>query len=114
MRKLFKDLMAMDGVKGVMLFMPSGELVYKEFRIGGRSVSNQDWFALVNSVGEMQEAELVFEKGRIYSRRTAEGILVVVMGLIAPSAMIRLNSEILLRNYKSLRARKRSKSIFRI
>jgi hypothetical protein len=115
MRELFKNLTAMDGVKGVLLFLPSGELVYKEFSIGGRgSVSSQDWFALVKSMGEMQDADLVFQKGRIYSRRTGDGILVVVMGLIAPSAMIRLSCDIILRNFKIHRAPKSLKRFFRI
>jgi hypothetical protein len=114
MRELFKDLVATDGVKGALLFMPSGKLVYEEFRIGGRgSASSRDWFALAESMGEMQDADLVFEKGRIYLRRTAEGILVVIMGLIAPTAMVRLNCDILLRNFKAHRGPKSFKRFFR-
>ena len=87
MREVFKDLLAVDGVRGAMFFSPSGERVFEEFNIGGgEPVPAGDWYALAASLGRVREAELVFEKGRLYVRRTAEGVLVVVMGLIAPCA----------------------------
>jgi hypothetical protein len=114
-RELFKELVAMDGVKGVLLFMPSGELVFKEFTIGGcQSVSCKEWFALVTSIGNTQEADLLFEKGRLYTRRTADGVMVVMMGLIAPCAMIRLNCDVLLRNLKAHPAPRGLRRFFRL
>jgi hypothetical protein len=105
MRKVFKDLLAVDGVKGALFFSPSGERVFEEFNTGGDGpVPAGGWYALVVSLGRMREAELVFEKGRLYLRRTAEGVLVVVMGLIAPSAVIRLNCDILLPVLKEQRS----------
>jgi hypothetical protein len=104
MREVFKDLLAVDGVKGALFFSPAGEREFEEFNIGGgEPVPAGDWYALAASLGRVREAELVFERGRLYVRRTAEGVLVVVMGLIAPCAVIRLNCDILLPALKEQR-----------
>jgi hypothetical protein len=114
MRGVFKDLLAVDGVKGVLFFSPSGERVFEEFNLGGDGpVPAGDWYALAASLGRVREAELVFEKGRLYLRRTAEGVLVVVMGLIAPSAVIRLNCDILLPALKEQRSAKGLRRFFK-
>ncbi len=114
MREVFKDLLAVDGVRGVVFFTPSGERVFEEFIIGGSEpAAVSDWYALVASLGKAREADLVFERGRVYVRRTADGVLVVVMGLIAPCAVIRLNCDILLPALKELRSTKGIKRFFR-
>lgn len=114
MREVFKDLLAVDGVKGALFFSPAGECVFEEFNIEGRELAPaEDWYALAASLGRMREAELVFEKGRLYIRRTPEGILVVVMGLIAPSAVIRLNCDILLPALKEQRSVKGIRRLFK-
>jgi hypothetical protein len=60
----------------------------------------RDWQALLASLGLTREADLIFEKGRIYIRKADEGMLVVTMGRIAPAAMIRLNCDILVSEFK--------------
>jgi hypothetical protein len=111
MRDLFQDLLAIDGVKGVVFFSLSGQPVFEEFTVGGSGAANAgDWLSLAKSLGKAQEAELVFEKGRLYVRRGAEGFLVVVMGLMGPTGMVRLTSDILLsglREPKPVRGLKR-------
>jgi hypothetical protein len=97
MREHLEKLLTVEGVKGVMLFRSSGEQVFDEFKTGGgEAVAAAGWFELVASLGEVREAELVFERGRVYVRRAADAVLVVVMGLIAPSAVVRLHCETLL------------------
>jgi len=114
MREVFKDLLAVEGVRGVVFFTPSGERVFEEFIIGGSEpAAVSDWYALVASLGKAREADLVFERGRVYVRRTADGVLVVVMGLIAPCAVIRLNCDILLPALKELRSTKGIKRFFK-
>ena len=114
MREVFKDLLAVDGVRGVVFFTPSGERVFEEFIIGGAEpAAVSDWYALVASLGKAREADLVFERGRVYVRRTADGVLVVVMGLIAPCAVIRLNCDILLPALKEQRSTKGIKRFFK-
>jgi hypothetical protein len=108
MREVFKDLLAVDGVRGVVFFTPSGERVFEEFIIGGSEpAAVSDWYALVASLGKAREADLVFERGRVYVRRTADGVL------IAPCAVIRLNCDILLPALKEQRSTKGIKRFFK-
>jgi len=101
MRGLFDDLLRIDGVKAVMFFTLSGQPVFEEFTMGRtNAASASDWFALAACLGKAKETELVFEKGRIYVRRSAKGILLVTMGLIAPTGMVRLISDILFSRLK--------------
>lgn len=113
MRSQFQDLLKIDGVKGVVYFTLAGQRVFEEFTLGRNATATanaSDWFALVLCLGKARESELVFEKGRLYIRRSAEGILLVVMGLIAPTGMVRLTSDILL---SGLREQKPARGIRR-
>ncbi len=97
MRELFNDILGTDGVTGIMLFTAKGELLFKEFLTAVKEApEQQDWRFFIESLEGMRETDLVFEKGRIYIRKTEIGYLVVLMALYVPIAMIRLNCDILL------------------
>ena len=111
MRELFKDILNMDGVKGVMLFSFSGDLIFKEFIYAiAEEPENRDWSLFIESLEGMRETDLVFEKGRLYIRKTEIGYLVFLMGPYVPIAMLRLNCDILL---PSLRPAKSPKGLRR-
>jgi hypothetical protein len=100
MSALFDDLLAVEGVKSVMFFSSAGELLFKESGVGSMDkAAARDWQLLLVSLGITREADLIFEKGRIYIRKADEGMLVVTMGRIAPAAMIRLNCDILIAEF---------------
>jgi hypothetical protein len=102
MSALFDDLLAVEGVKGVMFFSSAGELLFEESGAGGMDkTAARDWQALLVSLDVTREADLIFEMGRLYIRKADEGMLVVIMGRIAPAAMIRLNCDILISEFKS-------------
>ena len=97
MRELFKDILNTDGVNGVMLFSFRGDLIFKEFRSSVKEdPEGRDWSFFIESLEGMRETDLIFEKGRIYIRRTEIGYIVILMALFVPIAMIRLNCDILL------------------
>jgi len=111
MRELFNDILNMDGVKGVMLFSFSGDLIFKEFISAiAEEPENRDWSLFIESLEGMRETDLVFEKGRLYIRKTEIGYLVILVGPYVPIAMLRLNCDILL---PSLRPAKSPKGIRR-
>jgi hypothetical protein len=96
MQELFKDLLSTDGVTGIMLFSPDGDLLFEEFPTPVKAAADhQNWRFLIESLEGMRETDLIFEKGRIYIRKTEMGFLVVLMALYAPIAMVRLNCDIL-------------------
>jgi hypothetical protein len=50
----------------------------------------------IRALGTVREAVLILEKGRIYGRRTDIGYLVVLLGLLASGAMLRLHVDMVL------------------
>lgn len=114
MRALFADLLRIDGVKGAALFTLSGQPLFEEFAPAlqeGAHIS--DWFALAACLGRAPEAELVFEKGRLYVRRSPEGVLLVVLGLIAPTGMVRLTADLLFSGLKQPKPARGLKRFFK-
>jgi hypothetical protein len=80
-----------------MLFAASGEVLFKEFSTAANEAPDHgDWRFLIESLEGMRETDLIFEKGRIYIRKTEVGFLVVLMALYVPISMVRLNCDILL------------------
>ncbi len=114
MRELFRDIVNMEGVKGLMMFSFAGEPVYTEFNQpppGG--IEGRDWSLFIESLAGMRETDLIFKKGRLYIRRTDIGYLVVLMGLFMPIAMLRLQCDILLPSLKPAKSVKGIRRLFR-
>jgi hypothetical protein len=97
MNQLFNDILRTRGVKGILLFSHSGELIFKKLVSPLKEEpENRDWSFFIESLEGMRETDLVFEKGRIYIRKTELGYLIILMALFVPIAMIRLNCDIVL------------------
>jgi hypothetical protein len=114
MRELFKDILNMEGVKGLMLFSFTADPVYKEFnQAQPEGIESRDWRLFIESLAGMRETDLIFNKGRLYIRRTDIGYLVIVMGLFVPIAMMRLQCDILLPSLKPPKAAKGIRRLFK-
>lgn len=112
MRELFNDILRLEGVNGLMLFSFAGKLVFKHFKHrGAETAGDRDWGPFVESLFEVREADLIFEKGRLYIRRSDMGYLVVLIGPFVPIAMIRLQCDIVL---PSLKPPKKNRGIRRL
>jgi hypothetical protein len=114
MRELFKDILRTDGVSGVMLFSFKGDLIFKELKSSvSEGPEGRDWSFFIESLEGMRETDLVFEKGRIYIRKSEIGYIVVLMALFVPIAMIRLNCDILLPSLKPSKPAKKFGRFFK-
>ena len=114
MRELFNDILGTDGVSGVMLFSFKGDLIFKEFRSSvNEKPESRDWSFFIESLEGMRETDLVFEKGRIYIRKTEIGYIVILMALFVPIAMIRLNCDIILPSLKPSKSKKKFGGLFK-
>ena len=101
MKELFKDILSMQDVKGVTLFSFDGEMIFQEFVSPPSEAPGMDlWSPLIQSLRGIREADFVFDSGRVYVRKAASGYLMVFLGAFAPSAMLRLNCDILLPSLK--------------
>ncbi len=91
----FQALAAVEGVKRVLFFSPAGERVFEHPEPPAADPA-AGWTALLECVRPMRESELIYSRAMIYTRSSPLGTLIVVTGPVAPSALIRLNSDILL------------------
>ena len=67
MKELFKDILGMEGVTGVLLLSPEGELTFKEMSAQlNQKIENQDWRQFIEALDGIRETDLVFENARIY------------------------------------------------
>ena len=113
MRQQFGDLLTIDGVKGLLLLSFGGDIIFQDFNDLSANVENRDWRLLVESLANINEADLVFAKGRLYIRRTELGFLMVLMGSFVPITMIRLQCDILLPSLKPAKAVKGIRRFFK-
>ena len=101
--------MAIEDVRGVMFLSFEGEVLFMEPHLEvGRSLP-----LFVEALGTIREADLIFEKSRIYVRRTDTGVLVVLLGLFASGAMLRLHVDMVLPFLKDRGKGKGLRSLFR-
>jgi hypothetical protein len=114
MKELFKDIMGIEDVEGVMVFSFDGQLVYDDFlnELSG-TLENISWKSFIDSISTVREADIIFENKRLYIRKALTCYLVVTMGLFAPVAMVRLNCDILLPSLKPDMASKGFGSLFK-
>jgi len=100
MKDIFKDILGIDGVKGVVMFSDAGKLLLSKFSDNNREeesrIENINWEAFAIELKDLAEAEFVFERNRFYIRKSRSGFLLVVLEDIAPVSMVRLNCEIVL------------------
>ena len=115
MKELFNDILKIEDVEGVMLFSFEGELIFKEFLSPLVDESeNMDSLGLfINSLKGIRDADLVFEKARLYVRKTSSGYVMILMGVFAPIAMVRLNCDILLPSLKQAATTKGWRNFFK-
>jgi hypothetical protein len=111
MRELFNDILSVEGVKGLILFSFVGDFIFKELDQNiVEDIDNREWRLFIESLAGMRETDLIFEKGRLYIRKTDIGYLVILIGSFVPIAMMRLQCDILL---PSLKPAKPAKGILR-
>ena len=78
MKEIFNDILAMEDVRGVVVSSFEGEILFTE-----PPLEIDKYLPLfIRALGGMREADLIFEKSRIYVRRTDTGYLVILLGLL--------------------------------
>lgn len=110
MREYFKDILALPGVRGVMLISLAGEILYQEFSPPvDNLVHSRDWRLFIETLAGVKETDLVFEEGRLYGRKSASGYILVVSNQFAQGAMIRLHCDILIPELTPKKTRKKKR-----
>ena len=114
MKDIFKDIVDMDGVDGVILLSYEGTVLFESYSATINLTSDRrDWMGLVSALDGIREADMVFEGARIYARRSEIGYLLVFMSSFVSVAMLRLNCDILLPSLKPTQGSKGIKRFFK-
>jgi hypothetical protein len=114
MQKLFNDILSIDGVKGAMVFSFKGDPIFKRFNSDiPQNSKDINWSRFIELLDGMRETDLIFEKGRLYIRKTDIGYLIIVMSLFVPMAILRLHCDILLPSLTPSKSSKRWSRFFR-
>ena len=100
MKDLFQDVLGIEGVHGLLFLTTDGKVAFSHFVSGypsdARKVKDMNWSALVNELAGITEAEMMFDSGRLYIRKSSNGYLLVVLEDHAPVSMVRLNCNVLM------------------
>ncbi len=98
MEKNFQEILDMHDVHGLVWLSAEGKILFESFkknriRAGYTSFS---WISIIESLGDFQEADLVFAQGRFYVRSTGSNYLLISMNERASRAMVKLSCDIIL------------------
>jgi len=97
MKDLFQGILDVEDVQGAMFLSFGGNLVLKRFKTNEpEGLAEMNLAAFISTLDKIQEAELIYDNCMIYIIRSRTGYMMVVMGRIAPIAMVRLNCGIIL------------------
>ena len=97
MKTVFRDILDIENVHGVMVLSFDGKTVYQDFNPTIPAMIDPiDRPTLTELLQGTDEAEIVFDRCVFYVIKSSGGYVMVVMGRQAPVAMVRLNCSIIL------------------
>jgi hypothetical protein len=102
MKSLFRDILDIEDVHGVIFLSLDGKLVFKEFvSHPPQKLEYINWRLFIRSLNGLREAELIFENRRFFIKQAPSGYIFVTMGETASAEMVRLNCDILVPNLET-------------
>ena len=115
MQDIFKDIINMDGVYGLVYFSREGGVLFESIDPHWVPLSKgyRDWNKLTPILQKLREADFVYDKGRLYLRATDQGYVLVIMGPVVSIAMVKLNCDIILPQLKAEKTGGKLKGLFK-
>lgn len=111
---VFKDILGIKDVRGVFMFSADNGVIHQDIAPGTAfNMDAVDWQKAIEAFQGVREAELLFDNLRLYVRSLGTGYLCVVMGIYAPTAMVRLNCDLVLPALQKQKAAKGFKRFFK-
>lgn len=98
MRDIFKDIIELEDIIGILLISREGKILFKEvLDLDSDKFDEISWVRPIWKIlSTADELELLFENGRLYVRKTSGGVLLFFLGNFAPFAMVRMKCDILI------------------
>jgi hypothetical protein len=117
MKDIFKDIITIEGVHGVIVIAGDGQVVVSAFSSGYGDEQSRlgrfDWSSFAGELSDIHEAEFVFDSKRLYVRKARPGYVLVLLEDLAPVSMVRLNCEILLPSLDRIKPGRKFGQIFK-
>jgi hypothetical protein len=98
MKDIFSDVLGIDGVYGVIVLSADGEMLLAKSAAAyalEEDIAGHNWTSFVKALGDIADAELIYDRGRFYVKKIDQRFLIVVMGEYAPISMVRLNCQVI-------------------
>jgi hypothetical protein len=88
--------------------------LYEKSRVGDwPNLATVDWKNILSTLDGTRETDLVFDRGRVYIRKTALGYLMIPTSHQDSVAMLRLNCDIVLPSLKPAKSPRSLKRLFK-
>ncbi len=117
MKDIFKDIMNIEGVHGVIVLSGAGQVMLSQFSPPYADEQSRlgsiDWTNFIGELADIEEAEFVFDRRRLYTRKTGTNFFLVALDDLAPVSMVRLNCEILLPSLDRLKPGRKLGKLFK-
>ena len=118
MKDIFKDILGMDGVHGVLVVSTEGNVVTSKFSSKFQHEEDNlrqiNWASFVIELSGIADAELIYDNAKLYVKNSEAGYLIVILEDYTQISMVRLNCEVLLPSlYRMKPAGKRIGEILR-
>ncbi|RJP85664.1 MAG: hypothetical protein C4518_15460 [Desulfobacteraceae bacterium] len=100
MKDIFKEVMGIEGVRGLLIVSNGGGVTLAksspDFKSEAERLEKISWLPFMTEMGGIKDAELIYDSARFYIKKFEDGYLIVIIGDNAPISMVRLNCEVLL------------------
>jgi hypothetical protein len=108
MDEIFHELLNQDKVIGVLYLSHEGKILYQKLlKPADRDLASINWLPFIQSISQIQEADLVFSGGRFYIRQTPGGFIVLPLENGVQPAMVRLSCDLIMPALKQLEVKKK-------
>lgn len=102
MEKIFKEIISIDGVIGVVLIGNNENVEYSKFADSFNSNINiEDYLkdsvnfqTLTNVFDSSNESLIIYDEIRLYAKKILNNYLIIAMKLYVPISLLRLNCQI--------------------
>lgn len=116
MKRLFAELMQTIGISGVVVLTQDGKVLHQNYLDDelAEQLPEALLHSFIETLGIVQEADIIFSRRRVYVRRIQDGFLLVLMLPNAPMAMVRLQIDTLIPQLESATRYRGLKRFFKL
>ena len=113
MKKLFSDLLSLEGIKGIFLISEKNvDIVKTSPDVTKSDIMEMKWYHSFKELGNTTEMEFVYPNDRIYMRNTESGILIIWTGAFTSSSMVRIHCNLVVDSLEQYQKTGKVKRLF--